>query len=151
DLLVLDERGESDHELAERLDGPDPLERRKAVERDAARLELIDHVLHRVQPILEPLGLGILAHDLEQSVALHPIEVDPPADRVAEELLTALLERQQETAFSNVGATVEKLGDRKRLARSRRAGDQNHRIAKEASAAHQVELRIARRNANVGR
>src|SRR5689334_11370694 len=53
DLVMLDERRQSDHELAEGLEGADILERGQTVERDALRLELGDYLLDRDEPILE--------------------------------------------------------------------------------------------------
>src|SRR6185369_3928446 len=93
----------------------------------------------------------IVAHDAELAVALHLPEVHAPSGGVARELIPALLEREEETLLAIGRSTLQELRDRKRLARSRRAGDERHGITEKSSTAHLIELRIARRDALVGR
>src|SRR4051812_17725930 len=82
DLLVFDEGSESDHKLAERLNGSDILQRRQAVECDPLRLEVVDDALDGDEPIFQTRNVGVVADDLEQTVALHLLEIESPADGV---------------------------------------------------------------------
>ena len=54
----------------------------------------------RDQVVLEAGDLRVVADDPQQAVALHLLEVDAPAGRVAEELLAALLEGEQQAALA---------------------------------------------------
>src|SRR5215217_3581141 len=49
---------------------------------DPPPLEVLDDALDADQPVLQAGGLGVFADDPEQSLPLHPLEVDPPADGV---------------------------------------------------------------------
>src|SRR2546423_588213 len=151
DLLVLDERRDADDEFPECLDGPTTLQCRQAVQCDASRLELLNDGLDADQPVLETGHLGVVADYTEQSVLLHAIEVDAPSDGVAEELLPALLEGEQQTALTIRGAAAEELGHGQRLPRSGGARDEDHRIPEEPTAAHLVEVRAPRRDPYVRR
>src|SRR5205085_6335398 len=115
------------------------------------RLELFDRPLDRQQPVLEAGNLGVVTQHAQRSLTLHALEIESPTDRVAEELLTALLEGEKEAALADGGAAVEELCNSERLARARRPGDEDHGVAEEAAAAHLIELLIARRDANVRR
>src|SRR5206468_2491878 len=100
DLLVLDERRQPDHELAERLESSNVLERRQTVESDTFRPEIIDDSLDRDEPVLETGEIGVIAHDAQHSILLHLLEIESPASRVAHELIPTLLEREQQTLLA---------------------------------------------------
>src|SRR5438105_6632326 len=83
DLLVLDERRQPDHELTERLESSNVLERRQTVERHALRPEIIDDSLDRDEPVLETGEIRVIAHDAQHSILLHLLEIESPAGRVS--------------------------------------------------------------------
>lgn len=132
---MLDERRQADDELAEALDRRDPLERREAVDRDAVGVEGLDLVLDRDEVILESGGLRVDADQLEPAVGLERLEVDAPAQGVAEELVVALLEGEEQRALAGLRAAAEELGGEQGLARPGGARDQDDRVAEEAAAA----------------
>ena len=128
------------------LSDGDPFQGREAVDRDAMGSEVIDLLLDPDQMILQGRRLRVFADDAEQALGLHLLEVDPPAGRVAEELLPALLEGEQEATVPGVDARGQVFGRDQGLARAGRPGDQDHRIAEEAAAAHPVQLGVPGRD-----
>ena len=107
--------------------------------------------LHRDQVVLERGRLGVDADQLEPAVGLHGLEVDAPAQGVAEELVAALLEGEEQRALAGLGPAADELGGQQRLAGPRGAGDQDDRVAEEAAAAHHVQLGDARADPDVRR
>src|SRR2546423_14686473 len=97
---MLDERRQTDHELAKCLERADVLERGQAVERHPLRFEVGDDLLDSDQPILEARQIGIIAYDPQPPVAFHLLEIESPAARVANQLISALLEGEQQTPFA---------------------------------------------------
>ena len=95
--------------------------------------------------VRQSLRLGVEADDLELSFLLHAGEVDAPAAGVAEELALALLVAEQDRFLARGHAACEEICYQQRLARSGRAADQRHAVAKEAAAAHFVDCGIAAR------
>src|SRR5687767_7383761 len=151
DLLMFDKRRDANDEFAKRFDGADPFKGGETVDSDAIRLELFNRRLDVDQPVLEPHHLRVIADHAQRSVPLHLIEIDSPRRRIAEQLLPALLESQQQAPLAMLRSTLQELGYCERLPRSRRTGDQDDGIAEEATAAHLVESCVSGRNADVRR
>ena len=150
-LLVLDKGGHADDELAEATDGAHALKGGEAVHRDPVRPEFGNEILDGDQMIFQTRRLRIDTVDLEFALRFHLLEVDAPANRIAEKLLAALFECQQQTALIAVDAAGQELRREQRLARAGRPGDEHNRVAEEAAAAQAVEVGVARGNAQVGR
>ena len=68
-----------------------------------------DGRLDRDQPVLETGDVGVIADDAQHAVALHLLEIEPPAGRVAHELVAALLEREQQAPLAIRRAALEEL------------------------------------------
>src|SRR5207237_4811884 len=151
DLLVLDERRETDDQFAKGLHRADTLERRETVERYSIRLELFDGALNGKEPILEARDFRIIAEYAQPAFALHALEIHTPSVGIAEELLAALLEREKKTSLAHGRSAVQELRHRERLPGPGCTGDEDHRIAEESAAAHLVQLAAARRDANIRR
>ena len=145
DLLVLDERGQADDELAEALQRRDPLQRREAVDRHAVGPELLDLLLHADQVVLQGGGLGIVADDLAAAPR-------PPSAR-------SRRPSPWRCGRAARGSPRRRRAGSARPPRRRRRGtavvisvlpvpvgpgDQDDRVAEEPAAAHLVELGVAR-------
>src|SRR5712671_3381600 len=115
------------------------LERREAVERHPLRSELGDDSLDRDEPVLQSREVGIVAHHAQHTIPLHLLEIESPTCRIANELVSALLEREQQALLTICCTALEKLRDCQRLAGSGRARNERHRVAEKSAAAHLVQ------------
>src|SRR4051812_42835115 len=86
----------------------------------------------------------VAIHDLQAAALLHALEVEAPRGCVAEELILALLEGEEQAALARLEASDHELGHEQRLAGAGGARDEPDRITEEAAAAHLVELGDAR-------
>ena len=150
DLLVFDEARQTDDELAEALDAADPLQGGEAVDRHPVGFERGDFPLDADQMVLQAGGLGVERNHLEQALAFITVEVTTPARGVAAQLIAAFLEGHQQRAFAVVDTAADELGGRQGFAAAGGPGDQDHRVAEEAAAAHGIQLHVAGRDAGVG-
>src|SRR5690349_14331341 len=106
---MLDIGCQSDYELAKPARPSDPLQRGQTVDRDSLGLELFENVFHSKQVIFEACHFRIFTDHSEQPLMFHPLEIGPPASRVAEQLFAAFFERKEQTPFPFPSAAIEKL------------------------------------------
>src|SRR5688572_15839181 len=147
---MLDECGEADDELPETARRRNPFERRKAIDRDTIRLELLDHAFHAQKMILERHDLRIVVTDLEVTLSLHALEIEAPTRGIAEELFAAFFETKRQTALTLLDPAGRERRHHERLPRPGCPGHENDRVTEEAAATHEVQLRVPRSDADVG-
>src|SRR5688500_5708221 len=150
-LLHLQVRGEADDELAEAAKRRDALQGRQAVHGDTVRLDLGDKLLHLDEVILHRHRMRIAVEHHQPSGLLERREVESPRRRVAEELILALLEGEEQAPLARGASARDELRDEQRLARPGRPRREHDRVAEESASAHLVQRRDARGDADAGR
>src|SRR5579884_1597011 len=150
-LLGLDVGAEHDEELAEALVRAAALEGRQAVDGEPGRAERLDGPGDLHQVVLEGRHLRVGGDDLEQPLLLHGREVLAPAPGVAEDLLAALLEGEQQRPLAVFGGAGEELGDHQGLAAAGGARHQHDGVAEQPTVAQLVEGLVAGADPGVGR